>query len=98
VLEVSYSQDGKDLRKLASDYILGSNGDIKAVIGIDINYGKASTVSLWRPNYIKEAGQEFDILEVKQELSYQVCQYPCVQRAPLSYTAFPKCEQVGGEP
>ncbi|KAK0655270.1 hypothetical protein B0T16DRAFT_310992, partial [Cercophora newfieldiana] len=37
VFEVPYSQDGKDLKKLASDYILRSNGDIKAVVGIDIN-------------------------------------------------------------
>ncbi|KAK3943624.1 hypothetical protein QBC46DRAFT_27069 [Diplogelasinospora grovesii] len=67
VLEVSYSQDRKDLRKLASDYILGSNGDIKAVIGLDVNYnGKQSTVSLWRPNYFEEDGEE--ILEVRQEI------------------------------
>ncbi|KAK5656231.1 hypothetical protein OQA88_4992 [Cercophora sp. LCS_1] len=71
VLEVSYSQDGKDLKKLASDYILRSNGDIKTVIGIDINYGNESTVSLWRPNYIEEEGEEFDILEVKGEILYQ---------------------------
>jgi len=58
VLEVSYSQDGKILRKLASDYILRSNGDIKSVIGLDINYVRASTVSLWRPNYIREDGEE----------------------------------------
>lgn len=73
VLEVSYSQDGKNLKKLASDYILRSNGDIKAVIGVDINYGKESTVSLWRPNYVQEEGEELDILEVRQDISYQVC-------------------------
>lgn len=65
VLEVSYSQDGKNLRRLATDYILRSNGDIKAVIGLDINYhGKESTVSLWRPNYIKDDVEEFETLEV----------------------------------
>ncbi len=49
VVEISYSQDGKELDKLAWQYIQGSNGDIKAVLRIDINYGaKASTVSLWR--------------------------------------------------
>ena len=72
VLEVSYSQDGKNLKKLAWDYILRSNGDIKAVIGVDINYGKESTVSLWRPNYVKEKGEEIEILEVRQDISYQV--------------------------
>jgi len=72
VLEVSYSQDGKDLKKLSSDYILRSNGDIKAVVGVDINYGEESTVSLWRPNYVEEDGEEFEILEVREEMLYQV--------------------------
>jgi hypothetical protein len=54
VIEVSYTQDGKNLRKLARDYIWGSNGDIKVVIGIDINYGRESTVLLWRPKYVRE--------------------------------------------
>lgn len=52
VKEVSYSQDGKDLRKLAEDYILYSKGDIKAVVGVDVNHtGKESTVSLWRAKW-----------------------------------------------
>jgi hypothetical protein len=47
VVEVSYSQDRKNLPKLAQDYIIYSNGDNKAVIGIDNNYGgRESTVSL----------------------------------------------------
>jgi hypothetical protein len=41
VLEISYSRDGKDLKKLAWDYIQYSNGDIKVVIGIDIKYSTA---------------------------------------------------------
>jgi hypothetical protein len=74
VLEVSYSQDGKDLDKLAWDYIQYSKGDIKAVIGLDINYGsKPSTVSLWRPKLVREEGEELDILDVEQEIEYQVC-------------------------
>lgn len=72
VLEVSYSQDGKNLKKLASDYILRSNGGIKAIIGIDINCEKESTVSLWRPNYVEEEGEDLKILEVRQEISYRV--------------------------
>ncbi|KAH8655620.1 hypothetical protein BX600DRAFT_70857 [Xylariales sp. PMI_506] len=72
VLEVSYSQDGKDLKKLAWDYIQCSDGDIKVVIGIDINYGSAaSTVSLWRPKYIWEEGEE--LLDVEPEIDSQVC-------------------------
>lgn len=74
VLEVSYSQDGKDLDKLAWDYIQYSNGDIKVVIGLDINYGSApSTVSLWRPKFVREEGEELEILDVEQEIVYQVC-------------------------
>lgn len=73
VLEVSYSQRGENLKKAANDYILHSNGDIKAVIGIDVNYGgtKESTISLWRPSYTREAGEELDILDVQQEIEYQ---------------------------
>ncbi|KAF9765564.1 hypothetical protein IL306_002139 [Fusarium sp. DS 682] len=47
VVKVSYSQDSKDLRRLTQDYILYSNGNIKLVIGIDLNYrDKPSTVTL----------------------------------------------------
>jgi hypothetical protein len=38
VLEIPHSQGRDDLRKLTSNYILGSNGDIIAGISIDINY------------------------------------------------------------
>jgi hypothetical protein len=75
VLEVSYSQDGKDLKKLAWDYIQYSNGDIKVVIGIDIKYGntKEATVSVWRPRYIREDGEEIEILEAEETIVSQVC-------------------------
>ncbi|KAK8029527.1 hypothetical protein PG993_010818 [Apiospora rasikravindrae] len=70
VLEVSYPQDSKDLKKLAWQYTQLSNGDIKAVIGIDVNNApNPSTVSLWRPNYVSEAGE--DVLDVKQEVNSQ---------------------------
>ncbi|RYO76470.1 hypothetical protein DL766_010157 [Monosporascus sp. MC13-8B] len=69
VVEISYSQDGKDLDKLAWQYIQGSNGNIKAVIGIDISYGaKASTVSIWRPCYYREEGDKLDTLDVRREV------------------------------
>ncbi|KAG9250639.1 uncharacterized protein F5Z01DRAFT_629048 [Emericellopsis atlantica] len=71
VVEISYSQDGKTLEKLAQDYILLSNGDINAVIGIDINYGgKVSTVSVWRPLYTREGHDEY--LEAEQRVAYKV--------------------------
>ncbi|SCO54592.1 uncharacterized protein FFNC_15587 [Fusarium fujikuroi] len=46
--EVSYSQDGKKLARIAKEYISYSNGNIKAVVCIDINTGTESTVSLWK--------------------------------------------------
>ncbi|KAF5244006.1 hypothetical protein FANTH_7919 [Fusarium anthophilum] len=46
--EVSYSQDGKKLTRIAKEYINYSNGNIKAVVCIDINNATESTVSLWK--------------------------------------------------
>ncbi|KAG2005125.1 hypothetical protein GB937_009084 [Aspergillus fischeri] len=64
VIEVSYSQNA-NLRKLALDYIMNSNRNIKVIIGIDIKYDrKESTVSFWHPAYVQEEGEEFDVLEV----------------------------------
>ena len=75
VLEVSYSQYGKDLTKLAWDYIQYSNGDIKVVISIDIKYSnsKEATLSVWRPRYIREDGEELKILEAEESIMSQVC-------------------------
>ena len=41
---MSYSQRRKDLERLADDYILGSDSDIRVVVGLDIEYktGKKS--------------------------------------------------------
>ncbi|KID81130.1 recQ family helicase [Metarhizium guizhouense ARSEF 977] len=72
VIEVSYSQDGKNLRKLAQDYILYSNGDIKAVVGIDLNYaGKESTISLWRPEYTRIENDDVEELGFREVISYE---------------------------
>jgi hypothetical protein len=38
ILEVLYSQKTRDLGYLADDYILGSDGSIKVVIRLDIEY------------------------------------------------------------
>ncbi|KAF7858464.1 hypothetical protein EAF04_009064 [Stromatinia cepivora] len=50
VIEVSYSQKRKDLGRLADDYIIGSNGNIKVVVGLDVEYKntKKATLSVWR--------------------------------------------------
>ena len=38
VIEVSYTQKRKDLAAIAKNYIIGSNGDIGVVIGLDVKY------------------------------------------------------------
>jgi hypothetical protein len=77
VLEISYSQDGKDLDKLAWQYIQHSNGDIKAVVGIDVNYGeKESTVSLWQPHYYREGDDELDTLEAQRVIKGEPFRLP----------------------
>ncbi|KAI9787080.1 MAG: hypothetical protein M1839_003315 [Geoglossum umbratile] len=52
VIETSFSQKKRDLARLADDYITDSGGNIKLVIGFDIEYcqsKKGATVSVWRP-------------------------------------------------
>ena len=75
ILKVSYSQKRKDLLRLAEDYIYGSDGNIRVVIGIDINYKDKSAVLLMWQSQIQtnEAGEEE--LVAHQVLS-QVCSHP----------------------
>jgi hypothetical protein len=60
VIEVSYSQKRKDLPHLADSYLLGSDGSTRVFIGIDIEYrgSHKATVSIWRPQYVWNGGQE----------------------------------------
>ncbi|PBP23773.1 hypothetical protein BUE80_DR005466 [Diplocarpon rosae] len=64
VIEVSYTQKRKDLRKLADQYILGSDGDIKVVVGLDIEYkaSKQATLSVWRPAIVKNQVGEKELV------------------------------------
>lgn len=74
VIEVSYSQKRKNLPRLADDYILGSDGDIRAVVAIDIEYGanKEAALSVWRPNTeTNDAGEKE--LVAQQTITNQVC-------------------------
>jgi hypothetical protein len=65
VLEVSYSQKRKDLRHLADDYILGGDENIRAVLGLDVEYnGRIAVLSMWRPGIeIDEDGKPFLVAE-----------------------------------
>jgi hypothetical protein len=61
VIEVSYSQKRKDLRDLADDYILESDGGIALVVGLDIEYrgSRQATVSTWSlEQTLDEQGEE----------------------------------------
>ncbi|KAL9097654.1 MAG: hypothetical protein Q9163_006319 [Psora crenata] len=50
IIEVAHIQREKKLRTLADDYILGSNLEIRVVVGVDIEYSKSkrATFSIWR--------------------------------------------------
>jgi hypothetical protein len=50
VIEVSYSQKKKALPRLADNYILGSDGNIRVVVGLDLDYKKSkeASISVWR--------------------------------------------------
>ncbi|KAA6408393.1 MAG: hypothetical protein FRX48_08135 [Lasallia pustulata] len=61
VIEVSYSQKGKDLGRLSNDYIPGSDSEIRVVVGLDIEYKmtKKATLSVWQPSIVtNEAGEK----------------------------------------
>lgn len=71
VLEVSYSQQRKDLPRLAESYIVDSQHRIRCVVGVDIPYAnvkrandKSATVSLWRAATEKdEEGEDVGICQ-----------------------------------
>ncbi|KAI9695105.1 MAG: hypothetical protein M1820_008909 [Bogoriella megaspora] len=59
IIEVAYSQKKKRLGRLAENYLLDSNTSIRAVVGLDIDYGKKgsrkATLSIWRPRLFDTA-------------------------------------------
>jgi hypothetical protein len=73
VIEISYSQKRKDLRRLADDYILGSDGSIHAVVGVDVEYRhKSATLSIWQPRIQVNHSGEKELVAYRT-LSNQVC-------------------------
>jgi hypothetical protein len=62
LIEVSYSQNIKDLKRRAFDFILESRCRIRMVVGIDINYRKsdAASYSVWRACRPRNEKGEFD--------------------------------------
>ncbi|KAG9229628.1 hypothetical protein BJ875DRAFT_488739 [Amylocarpus encephaloides] len=60
IVELSYSQKKGDLSRLAHEYILGSDADIRVMIGIDVEYkgSKKASISIWRPHIeVDDAGE-----------------------------------------
>jgi hypothetical protein len=56
-----------DLSRLADEYILGSDADIRVVIGIDVEYkgSKKASVSIWLPHIRVDAVGEKELSVVQ---------------------------------
>ena len=76
VIEICYSQKRRDVVRLADDYILNTDGSIKAVVCIDIDYkqSKRASLSVWRPEYATVEGKEY--FQTTADVDAQVC-FPC---------------------
>lgn len=89
VFEVAYSQDPKQLPKLAKGYIHHSWGDIKAVLCFTISKSKESTISVWKPVFYPEADSDEVTMEIEQVVKSQVCPRSSINRINLQfYLAF----------
>lgn len=68
IIETSYSQQHKVLERLADEYICGSEGNIAAILGLDIAYGvgsKKASLSIWRPRVVPDPDEnEVVVLEM----------------------------------
>lgn len=72
IIEVSCSQKTKAIPHLADDYILETNGSVRVVVGLDIDYKtKKGTISMWRPGYVNNKQGQLE-LEATQTLHNQV--------------------------
>ena len=67
ILEVAYSQNAKNLPRLADDYILGSDGDIRAVICVSLEYnqGGQAWLSVWEPRIVPNDIGEPELVAVQ---------------------------------
>ncbi|KAF5547499.1 hypothetical protein FNAPI_8528 [Fusarium napiforme] len=67
VVEVALTQEPKEFRRFAKRYIYHTDGQIKVVLGIDLNEDKESTISVWNPTFTplqNGDGVEMDIEQV----------------------------------
>jgi hypothetical protein len=72
IIEICYSQKSREIRKIADDYILCTDGSVNAVVCLDIEYknSKKASMSIWRPTYKLEDGVE--IFEAFPEVNQEV--------------------------
>lgn len=72
--EIGWSQDPTKLAKAAWTYIPYSNGNIRAVVGFDLGYGKnkEARISMWQPCYVKEDDEGPETLDVETVIDRDV--------------------------
>jgi hypothetical protein len=65
IIEIAHSQNGRVLRHLAEEYILGNDLVIRVVVGVDIEYGKSkrAVFSVWRAKEQSSGADKFWIVE-----------------------------------
>jgi hypothetical protein len=77
IFEVAYSQKKKQLGRLAENYLLDSDANVQAVVGLDIEYGKKgsrkATLSVWRTRVFHEDDGDGHEMRVVQEAADEVC-------------------------
>jgi len=79
-IEVSYSQKTRSIQYLADDYILETNGSIRVVVGLDIVYNaKQGTISLWRPQYVRNEQGQLELMATQPIKDQVHCQSPTIQ-------------------
>ena len=74
VVETSYSQRMGEVERLADEYVMMSNGSIRFIIGLDVDYrggeGGVDTVSVWRP--VRGEDEERKFLRTECIVDHQV--------------------------
>ncbi|KAF2435355.1 hypothetical protein EJ08DRAFT_580620 [Tothia fuscella] len=68
IIEVAYSQTPKNLDRLAHSYLLNSGTSVRAVVGINIQYGGdcwyKATLSIWRTRIVRiDAEDELTVIK-----------------------------------
>ena len=106
VIEISYSQKRKDLGRLADDYILGSDGSIHAMVGVDVEYRQecyffdgsleskpaiqVRKSSRTRHCQIRYARSIFDLIACSRTLGISQCEWRPEWRPTIRSAALPR--------